>query len=472
MIKALVLLMVMTATPTISWQPHPGPQTEALRRIEFEVLLGGARGGGKTEAGLAWMIELRYLENPRYRGLVIRRNADDLSDWIGRARVFYRPCKAQFAGKVPIITFPSGATIKCGHLKDEGAYTKYVGHEYQKILIEELTLIPYENDYEKLIMSCRTTVRGLSAQVLSTTNPGNAGHVWVKGRFVDLARNKTYIDPDSGEGRIFIPSTIYDNPTLREIDPTYERRLKAIKDEKLRNAWLYGDWDKFTGQFFNKWNPHKHVIKPFNIPPQWFRYRGFDWGYSPGHSAVGWWAIDYEGNHYKYREFYERENTPTMLAKKINQLTSPDENIIATLASPDIFGKRVFKHGKDTDSMEFIADILIRNGFYIKRANNDRINGWNKMRDMMEWDANLEPRMFIFDTCPHTIRTFPGLVHDDHNVEDMKKGGEDHIAECDRYVFMHTVSSTAPILPKTEQQVFIDSITTPQTVGNYDWERL
>ena len=61
----------------IAWQPHSGPQTEALARSEFEILYGGARGGGKTEAGLAWL--LRDIAHPKYRFLVIRRNEKFLS---------------------------------------------------------------------------------------------------------------------------------------------------------------------------------------------------------------------------------------------------------------------------------------------------------------------------------------------------------------------------------------------------------
>ena len=65
-------------TQKILWQPHKGPQTEALVQTAHEILYGGARGGGKTESGLAWLIEPQYLNNPSYRALVVRRNYDDL----------------------------------------------------------------------------------------------------------------------------------------------------------------------------------------------------------------------------------------------------------------------------------------------------------------------------------------------------------------------------------------------------------
>ena len=30
------------STQKVLWQPHPGPQTEVLRRPEYEILFGGA----------------------------------------------------------------------------------------------------------------------------------------------------------------------------------------------------------------------------------------------------------------------------------------------------------------------------------------------------------------------------------------------------------------------------------------------
>jgi len=222
---------------------HKGPQTRALQRLEFEVLYGGARGGGKTDAGLAWL--LYDIGNPKYRALVIRRNADDLSDWIDRARQMYQGTGAEVVGKPAIIRFPSGAIIRTGHLKDEWAYTKYQWHEYHKILIEELTQIPNEESYMRLISSARSTVDGLKPQIFCTTNPWNIWHIWVKKRFVDVAlAGDVYIDPISERGRIFIPAKIEDNPTLMEKDPEYVKYLDSLPED-LRNAWRHGSWDVF-----------------------------------------------------------------------------------------------------------------------------------------------------------------------------------------------------------------------------------
>ncbi len=466
MVRLLSILVVFVMG--LNWTPHPR-QALALARSEFEVLYGGARGGGKTDAGMAWMVEPNYISNKRYRGLVIRKNSDDLSDWIGRARVFYLPVRAKIAGNPPVIKFPSGAFIRTGHLKDAAAYEKYQGHEYQKILLEEATQIPRESDYEKLISSARSTVPGLPAQVFLTANPGGKGHVWVKARFVTLARLKTYFDPVSGSTRIFIPSQVYDNPTLMQMDPMYERRLRGIKDEKLRKAWLEGNWDVFSGQFFDMWDPAVHVVKPFTIPRGWSKYRMLDWGYTAP-AAVNWVAVDYTGNHWVYREFYEKGNVPEVLARKVLALTSDEERIISTFADPSIWAKNQYGAGEfdEQATTKSIYQKFLECGLYCQKANNDRVSGWNNFRELLSWDENRKPKLYVFDTCPETIRTLPGLVHDENDVEDLDSDGEDHLADAIRYGLMHTVSAHRQSREKTEMEKLIDKLHEP--VENSSWD--
>ena len=242
----------------IHWKPTQ-KQTEALLSEADETLYGGARGGGKTDAGMVWMIEPVYISNPLYRGLVIRKNADDLKDWIDRARRMYAPLGAEFTGQTVDIKFPSGAIIRTGHLKDAGSYTKYQGHEYQKELIEEITKIPRESYYQKLIGSCRSTLPGLKAKVFATTNPDGDGYEWVRDRW-DCThpdkKVKEFYDQETGitKTKLFIPANVDDNPYLIDNDPGYVAYLNGIKDETLRKQWRFGDWTepKIEGAYYAK----------------------------------------------------------------------------------------------------------------------------------------------------------------------------------------------------------------------------
>jgi len=423
----------------ILWQPHKGAQTKALQQSAKEILYGGARGGGKTEAGLAWMIEPTYLMNEKYRGLVIRRNYDDLRDWIDRAKMFYRSLGVKVTGNPAEFTFPSGAKIRTGHLADSDATYKYLGHEYHKILIEELTIIPDEENYLRLISTCRSTVENLEPQIFATTNPGGAGHMWVKQRFVDVAREKEYVDPVTGQTRIFIPSRVYDNPTLMENDPDYVNTLKGLPEE-LREAWLEGSWDVFSGQYFNKWRYEKHVVKPFKIPSDWHRYRCIDYGYSAPFACL-WIAVDYDGDAYVYREHYEKQKPLSHHIEKIKEL-SGDEKYQNSLADPAMWIRNPQNTNNWSNALPThmsIADIMLFNGVPVNRANNDRISGWNLLREYLEWndEDKPEPRIKFFSNCENLIRTLPMLVHSEKKPEDVDTTQEDHAPDALRYGLMY-----------------------------------
>lgn len=420
----------------IIWQPHPGPQTEVLKRTEFEIIYGGSRGGGKTDAGLAWL--LRWIKNPNYRALVIRRNADDLSDWVDRARIMYRGTGAEFAYKPAVIRFPSGAIIRTGHLNDENAYTKYQGHEYQKMVIEELTQIPTEESYLKLISSCRSTVDGLNPQIFITTNPGGVGHAWVKRRFIDIGEwGKPHIDPVTKRSRIFIPARLQDNPTLMEKDPQYADFLDGLPDQ-LRRAWRDGDWDITAGQVFTEWRRETHVIKPFPIPSDWNKYIAMDWGVNAPFS-VGWYACDFDYHTYLYRELhmngitfekiFGKPLTPKRLAKVIIEITNKNnENYMYCVADPSMWNKPL--------GGESAAETMMKVGLKMIEGDNDRANGLNRYRDVLSIAPDGRPYYQVFDTCQETINSIPSLVYDIHKIEDIDTSGNDHDYDRDRYFFM------------------------------------
>ena len=231
----------MNKETKVFWQAQP-KQKVALARIEDEILFGGARGGGKTDAGQVWL--LYDIDKPYYRALVIRRNATDLDDWIDRAKTMYAPVGATYTGNT--FTFPSGAKIRTGHLKDDNAFSKYQGHEYQKILIEELTQIVNESDYEKLRASCRSKHADIKSQIFATTNPDGEGRKWVKARWSIPDMPTDIVVTNTGMmTRVFVPSTVEDNQILLNSDTNYLNTLNSIQDEELRNAWRYGSWSGF-----------------------------------------------------------------------------------------------------------------------------------------------------------------------------------------------------------------------------------
>lgn len=411
------------------WRPNPGPQEESLRRIEFEILYGGARGGGKTDAGLVWLTEL--VEHPRYRALVIRKNADDLSDWVDRAQRMYLSLGAEVAYRPAEIKFPSGAIIKTGHLKDDQAYTKYQGHEYQRMLIEELTQIPTEKRYLQLISSCRSTVLELKPQIFATTNPGGVGHQWVKSRFVDPAKaGVAFKDKDTGKDRIFIPAKIDDNPVLTKADPTYVDFLEGLKktDKNLWKTWRQGRWDVFVGQFFNEWNPEIHVVSDFD----WNldvcdKIITYDWGYNDPGCAL-WLAFTPENRHgirraYVYRELYMTGKTPEEWAKDIRTLTRIEE-IDYMVLPHDCFSKLGGRQSIADTFREMIKELPFKHGRTLDK--NARINRAAITHQYLSLAKDGRPYMLIHENCQNLVRSLPTLIHSETNPEDVDTTGDDH----------------------------------------------
>src|SRR2546421_5725412 len=46
-----------------------------------------------------------------------------------------------------------------------------------------------------------------------------------------------------------------------------------------------------------------HGCEDFEIPPEWERFCVLDWGFAKPFS-IGWYALDYDGILYRYREWY------------------------------------------------------------------------------------------------------------------------------------------------------------------------
>lgn len=427
------------------WRPFP-KQEEALKRIEFEILFGGSRGPGKTDAGLVWLTD--EIKHPRFRALVIRKNADDLSDWVDRAHRFYRLLGAKIAYKPAIISFPSGAVIRTGHLKDDQAYTKYQGQEFHRMLIEELTQIPNEKRYLQLIASCRSTIPGLVPQIFATTNPGGVGHNWVKNRFVDPAPPMTpFKDPISGRSRIFIPATLDDNPILQDIDPGYVKMLDALKktDEELWKAWRLGDWNTFAGQFFKSFNTQVHVIRRY-IPDlkKGFLIGSLDWGRVDNFAFYIHHVFPvYYGGQMFYRvvtfiEVYGNEKTPKEWAEIIKNRLDGYGLIIPSLSSIEsdnqIFGQSA------TDVGKTIADMFAEyNSQYqgiLRPASKNRVGGWEIIQNWLSMAPDGLPYWQITEGCVNLLRTLPAAIHDENKVEDIDQGGEDDALDSVRYGFM------------------------------------
>src|SRR5262245_28126912 len=76
------------------------------------------------------------------------------------------------------------------------------------------------------------------------------------------------------------------------------------------------------------WDSKRHVVRPFEVPAEWMRFRSMDWG-SASPFSVGWWAVvqdDFDtdgrvlprGCLVRYREWYGMKPGQPNVRVKIN----------------------------------------------------------------------------------------------------------------------------------------------------------
>lgn len=435
----------------MTWRAHPGPQTDFLTRGEFEVLYGGSAGGGKSDALI--MEATRYVAYPTYRGLILRRTFPQLQEIIDRAWHHYPRIGGTYRATEHRWYFPSGAHISLGHMQHEDDRYNYQGKEYHFIAFDELTQFT-EGQYLYLHSRARSTESEIPPRIRSTTNPGGIGHSWVKERFVDVCKpGETYVDPKTGLTRTFVPARVYDNPSIIENDPAYVARLESLpRVERLR--LLEGDWTIFEGQVFSELSQRVHGCEPFEVPDEWERMVVMDWGYSKPFS-IGWYAIDYDGILYRYREWYggkagEVDVGLRLTAQEVGEgilARERGERIRMRFADPSIYNRTT---GISTRKRETVGGSVAEDmqalGLHWLRADNDRLQGIQQVHKRFSVDEQVDtstgevvgdtPRVQVFNICHAFWRTVPALVADPRNPEDVDTDQEDHVYDEFRYACM------------------------------------
>jgi hypothetical protein len=346
-----------------------------------------------------------YLNEPSFRGLFLRHQYQDLEEFIDECEDFFRPFGGKATGKPRVIEFKSKARIYFRHLGDADAYNQARGWGLTKIGVEELTQIPEERWYLKLLGSLRNKkqfrVHGgkqygaLRTQIMSSTNPDGPGTLWCKNRFVKVYAggklaepNRPLLDPISGLRRIFIPMKREDNPYLRD-NKQYEGML-LLQDAVTRRQWMEGDWDAGSGTFFTEYRPDgpigddeklatpwaRHKIDPVPLKPWWFRWGSTDLGYQHPSTQHKFVRNDDDKRVHIYDELSVRQ----VAAYELGILTAkwwipelealPDHQVTIYL-SPDAFAKRDVARSLAEQMANGIQEVLGPYGALLMRFTDD-----------------------------------------------------------------------------------------------------
>lgn len=437
-------------------EPNDKQRLFLLDRHKF-IGFGGARGGGKS-----WVVRskaiLLALNFAGIKIMVIRRTYPELLENhimpICEALNCYDSVKsnrlASYNDSKKCVTFPNGSRILFRYCENDKDAERFQGIEVDVLFIDEAT--HQSEERMKKLTACVRGVNDFPKRVYYTFNPGGEGHAWAKRLFID----RKYNGAEKAEDYTFIQSLVTDNDALMHSDPEYVNTLKALPP-KLRDAWLYGKWDVFEGQFFEEFTDdpehyddgkYTHVINP--LPLSKIRemniYRGYDWGFAKPFSC-SWYGIDREGIMYKILELYGCESDSPNVGLKWNNDQQFDKIHKIEMQHPYLAGKNIIGIADpsiwDASRGESTADMADKHQVFFTPGDNHRISGWMQCHYRLSFDDNGYPLFYVFNTCKQFIRTIPLLMYSNTNPEDLDTAGEDHQADEWRYVCM-----ARPIAPR------------------------
>ncbi len=403
----------------------PGVPTERQRqffasRARFTAY-GGARGGGKSWALRRKLIAM-CLRYPELRCLLVRRSLPELR--ANHLQPFLREYGAlvRYRESEKALLLPNGSRIEFGFCANDRDVLRYQGQEYDIIAIDEATQL---SEFRfSIFKACLRGASHVPRRMYLTCNPGGIGHAWVKRLFVD----REYRSGENPSDYAFIPALVYDNTVLTEADPDYVRSLESLP-ERLRDAWLYGRWDVFEGQFFPEFDSAVHVCTPSVIPHIIKRFVAVDYGFDMLAALLV--GVDCEGNYWVIREHCESGLTLSAAAMRIASLCHGHQAEYA-VASPDLWNRR-----QDSGRSGFEIMQATEGMPPMIAADNRRIPGWRILREHLA-ESEGHPTLRISTECQELIRSLPALLCHPDRPEDAS--GEPHAIthapEALRYALM------------------------------------
>jgi phage terminase large subunit len=303
---------------TLEWY-KPFPRQKEFHDCAAKYrLFGGAAGPGKTKALLMEAIR-QANAYPNVDTLLMRRTFPELEKSLltyfrrDVPRDFYK----SYNDSKRIVTWKNGSTTHFGYSAYEHDIYQYQGAEFLFIGVDELTHFTL-GQWQFLTSRNRSSCKEAQPSMAGASNPGNIGHAWVKALWVDRRAAPGMDEPAQYDPNdyAFIRATLDDNPIYRN-DAGYRKTLEALP-RHLRQAFLYGDWNVYAGQYFDIFDVRVHTARAeqLGLEPWWPRWISIDWGFEHP-SAVYWHAARPDGAVITYREFVANHLSPRMLAQAI-----------------------------------------------------------------------------------------------------------------------------------------------------------
>ncbi|MGL5075938.1 MAG: phage terminase large subunit [Waterburya sp.] len=267
--------------------PASKKQEMYLNAWQDVVIFGGGAGSGKSFLGA--MDFLKYTDDPKFRGLVVRRLTPQIFGPGGIFETFSNLHREMYSDKINVkrrdgvLAYPKGATTSFRHCQYEEDKHSFQGWQISAALLDEVQQLT--ESMVIYIMSRLRSEADMKPKMRMTCNPAGKGHWltnWVewyllpsglpdpdkcgKTRWFTMQDNQMIWGDTKEEVQeivkgctplsfTFINANVYDNPVLMARQPEYVAWLEG-QDRETKEALLYGNWyvtKQHEGYFKRSW---------------------------------------------------------------------------------------------------------------------------------------------------------------------------------------------------------------------------
>ena len=413
----MISLKIEVPEGTTAWLPEiagKGYGTFWNSKHRYRVVKGSR--ASKKSTTIALNLICRLMEYPLSNALVLRKTAATLKDscyaqlkWaINRLGV--REYWKWRVNPLELEYLPTGQRIIFRGLDDAMKITSItVARGHLNFAWLEEAYECDEEDFNRVDESLRGKLpEGYFIQWSISFNPWSASS-WLKARFFDKQSANV----------LTLTTTYLCNEWLSDADRELFEEMKKNDPQRYKVAGE-GEWGVEGGQFFREFEESKHVVRAFDVPREWLRFRAMDWGSARPYCCL-WFAVDYDGNLYCYRELYGwggkanvgTGETAAQVGKKIAGVTGPT---IAEELNAELNKAWLVTFGKSSKG---------------------RVEGANALKQRLignrQASGEYKPAIYFFANCINLLRTLPMLSHDKNNPETYDTTGEDHAVDAPVY---------------------------------------
>ena len=446
----------------------------------WQILFGGARGGGKSHLVRLLALETSFGYNVpvlifrRIRENLLRNHVDPFLRSYPELRPFFN--KSEFVLYNPVTGDPA---IIFGYAEREEEIAKFQGSEFGAIFIDEATqATQYQMEF---LSTCLRDATGTipNPKLVLTANPGGPSHLYLKRLFID----RLYEENENPDDYKYFPARVWDNPyfviTQLEKDKltvqdylswnetkqkaymlsySHYAKLLAKLPEQMRKAFLEGSWEDVMGAFF-KFARSVHVIEESEYISWEDIRRAFkligsiDYG---GTTVLEVLGVDKDGRVIVFDELVHKgASREQKIADTVNFLYERGLENILILGDTNMFIKDAFDVQTTKSPAADYREAGIKLIPVSKSSPNSRpyrhaVNDY--IKDLLDFESEAgkitkQPRLKIYARCKELINTLPALETDIHDPDDFVGGDIDHAFDSMKYGALWLVK---PRLPEPE----------------------